>query len=68
MYEVCSGGKLYVCHIDQLIQISSKFKDVDEDDDWYFNIVNSNHNNSNNWRYPERIRCPVVRYGVDERH
>ena len=64
MYKVRSGGKLYVRHIDQLIQISSKFKNVDED--WYFNIVNSNRSNSNNRRYPERIQRPVVHYGVDE--
>ena len=39
MYEVRSGEKLYIRHIVQLIQTDSKFKgDVDQVDDWYFNI------------------------------
>ena len=67
MYKVRFAGKLYIWHIDQLIQIDSKFKeDVDQDDDWYFDIESPICNNANSRRYPQRIRRPVVHYGIDD--
>ena len=64
MYEVRSSGKLYIRHIDQSIKIDSKFKeDVDQDDDWYFDIETPISNNANSHRYPQRIQRPGVHYG-----
>ena len=67
MYEVRSGGKLYVRHIDQLLRINSKFKeDTDNDDDWDFDIDTPTRGVRHTRRYPQRIRHPVVRYGIDD--
>ena len=68
MYEVRSGGKLYVRHIDHIIRIDQTFNDDadQDDDDWHINIETENCNGSNGHRYPQRIRRPVVRYGIDD--
>ena len=71
LYEVEVGNKKFVRHIDHIIQIRSGVNmragggKIDAKD-WYDSVVTSDSNTELQRRYPERVRRPVIRYGIDE--
>ena len=64
MYKIESAGKIYVRHIDQIIKLNQSIN-VDEDD-WYDDVETEDNGESEIVpRYPQRIRRPVERYGIN---